>query len=71
VLQGSDSVLARDGNEIVDLVRKGQGVLNIIALGPVVEEIDAQIVALAPATQAEHLSRTRTARAAGDGRAAR
>jgi predicted Zn-dependent protease len=54
-----------------DLVRKGQGVLNIIALGPVVEEIDAQIVALAPATQAEHLSRTRTARAAGDGRAAR
>ena len=70
VLQGSDSVLARNGDEIVDLVRKGQGVLNIIALGPVVEELDAQIVSLAPAP-AEAPVAKRAARTAGGGLAGR
>lgn len=70
VLQGSDSVLARNGDEIVDLVRKGQGVLNIIALGPVVEELDAQIVSLAPAP-AEAPVVKRAARTAGGGLAGR
>jgi DNA-binding transcriptional MerR regulator len=46
VLQGSDSLLAYTGDEIVDLLRQGQGVLNIVALGPVVQDLDASIVAL-------------------------
>ena len=35
-------MLARTGDEIVDLVRHGQGVLNIVPLGPVVDELDAE-----------------------------
>jgi hypothetical protein len=49
VLDGSDSVLARDGDHLVDLVRQGQGVLNIVPLGHVVQELDARIHELAPA----------------------
>ena len=36
VLDGTDSVLARTGDDLVDLVRRGQGVLNIVPLGHVV-----------------------------------
>jgi DNA-binding transcriptional MerR regulator len=43
VLDGSRSVLALTGDDIVDLVRHGQGVLNIVPLGPVVAELDASI----------------------------
>jgi len=43
VLNGSDSVLARDGNDLVDLVRRGQGVLNIVPLGYVVDELGDRI----------------------------
>ncbi len=45
VLQGTDSLLAYTGDQIVDMLRQGQGVLNIVALGPVVQELDASIVA--------------------------
>jgi DNA-binding transcriptional MerR regulator len=51
VLDGTDSVLARDGDDLVDLVRRGQGVLNIVPLGHVVEELDARIHALAPPSE--------------------
>lgn len=43
VLAGGSSVLARSGEEVVDLVRGGQGVLNIVPLGGLVEELDAAI----------------------------
>lgn len=43
VLNGSESVLAATGEEIVDLLRGGQGVLNILPLGSVKEELDAAI----------------------------
>ncbi len=52
VLDGTDSVLARDGDHLVDLVRRGQGVLNIVPLGHVVEELDARIHAVGPAEEA-------------------
>ncbi len=52
VLDGTDSVLARDGDHLVDLVRRGQGVLNIVPLGHVVEELDARIKTLEPAEAA-------------------
>jgi DNA-binding transcriptional MerR regulator len=53
VLQGTNSLLARTGDEIVDLLRAGQGVLNIVALGPVVEDLDARIVALEATSTAD------------------
>jgi DNA-binding transcriptional MerR regulator len=48
VLNGSQSVLARSGEEIIDLLKGGQGVLNIVALAGVVRELDAAITDLAP-----------------------
>ncbi len=43
VVAGKKSVLVRDGDELIDLVRNGQSVLNIVPLGPMVGEVDAQI----------------------------
>ena len=51
VLNGANSVLARNGEDLVDLVRHGQGVLNIVSLGQVVDELDASIHDLAPAAE--------------------
>ena len=48
VLNGPNSVLAPTDEALVDAVRQGQGVLNIVPLGVVVEELNAQIVDLAP-----------------------
>jgi DNA-binding transcriptional MerR regulator len=43
VLNGTDSVLVRTGEDLVDVVRQGQGVLNIVSLGQVVDELEANI----------------------------
>ncbi len=43
VISGSTAVLALDDGELVDLVHRGQGVLNVLALGSVKEEVDASI----------------------------
>ena len=43
VLTGTESILASSGEEIVDLLRGGQGVLNILPLAGVKEELDAAI----------------------------
>lgn len=48
VLNGEGSVLARTGDEIIDLLRGGQGVLNIVPLAGVLEELDAAILELRP-----------------------
>ena len=48
VIQGNQAVLVRDGGELIDLVQKGQGVLNVLALAGVKEDIDARIVELRP-----------------------
>ena len=53
VLDGSNSVLAQSGEEIIDLLKGGQGVLNIVALAGVVRELDAAITDLAPAPAPE------------------
>ena len=48
VISGS-SVMVRTGEEeIVDLIRHGQGVLNILPLAGVKEQVDARIVELYP-----------------------
>ncbi len=46
VLGAMGTVLARSGEEIVDLLRGGQGVFNIVPLQSVVEEVDAAILAI-------------------------
>jgi DNA-binding transcriptional MerR regulator len=52
VIQGNQAVLVRDGGELIDLVKKGQGVLNVLALSHVVDDIDARIVELRPTSEA-------------------
>jgi DNA-binding transcriptional MerR regulator len=44
VLVGTDSVLAHSDGEVVDLLKGGQGVLNIVPLSGVVEELNADIL---------------------------
>ncbi len=70
VINGSGSVLVRTDGELVDLIRRGQGVLSIVALGGVKEELDAAITDLPQARAAErasHPSRGSLAGAGGGG----
>ena len=46
VIQDGRAMLARSGAEIIDLVSRGQGVLNVLPLGTVKSELDASIVDL-------------------------
>jgi len=57
VIQGNQAVLVRDGGELIDLVQKGQGVLNVLALSNVVDDIDARIVELRPADSSAAVTR--------------
>ena len=52
VIDGTRTVLAQTDNQIVDLLRAGQGVLNVVALGPVVDDLADQLHRLAPAPPA-------------------
>ena len=54
VLNGTQSVLAQDDDQLVDLLKGGQGVLNIVLpLAGVVEELEADIRKLEPEAAAE------------------
>ena len=46
VLSGESALLVRDGGEILDLVRQGQGVLNIVPLAGMKFSVDAAIHSL-------------------------
>lgn len=46
VISGGSAVLVRDGVELIDVLRKGQGVLNFLALGDVQAELDSAIIEL-------------------------
>lgn len=48
VINGSTSVVTRTGEELVDILQNGQGVLNVLPLASVKEEIDAAIIELRP-----------------------
>ncbi|MGH9265049.1 MAG: MerR family transcriptional regulator [Acidimicrobiales bacterium] len=70
VINGSGSVLVRTDGELVDLVRRGQGVLSIVALGGVKDELDAAITDLphpGPAERHSHPSRGSVAGAGAGG----
>jgi len=51
VLDGPRAVLAQTNDQIVDLLREGQGVLNVIALGPVMHDIEDGLAQVGPAEQ--------------------
>jgi len=51
VVNGAQAVLVRSGEEIVDLLQTGQGVLNILPLSGVKEELDSAIVELFPTSE--------------------
>ncbi|MBT5850821.1 MAG: MerR family transcriptional regulator, partial [Acidimicrobiaceae bacterium] len=48
VIDGSKSVLVHTGEELIDLLQNGQGVLNVLPLAGVKEEVDNRIVTLFP-----------------------
>ena len=50
VINGSSPVLV-SGEEIIDLIHKGQGVLNVLPLAGVKEELDNAIIELFPAVE--------------------
>jgi len=54
VITGDSVVLVRDGEDLIDVVHRyqGQGVLNLLALDGVVEQVDAAIVELRPGARA-------------------
>jgi len=52
VVNGTQPTLVRSGEEIVDLLQNGQGVLNILPLSGVVDELDEKIVELYPSQSA-------------------
>lgn len=47
VINGSSVVLC-DGDELIDVMRHGQGVLNVLPLSGVRDEVDRQIVSIIP-----------------------
>lgn len=65
VVNGSQPVLVRSGEEIVDLLQSGQGVLNILPLSGVQESLDEAIVTLFPSSDADELGMTHRIAASG------
>lgn len=45
VISGKD-VLLCDGDDLIDVMRRGQGVLNVLAIGGLKDDLDAQLVSL-------------------------
>ena len=69
VIVGSSAVLVRENDELIDVVNRyqGQGVLNLLALDGVKEQVDAAIVELFPAdgeSEGEPLGEAEAAKAA-------
>ena len=59
VIVGNSAVLIRENDELIDVVNRyqGQGVLNLLALDGVVEQVDAAIVELFPSEPAPSAER--------------
>ena len=65
VINGTGSVLVRTDGELVDLVRRGQGVLSIVGLGVVKDELDAAITDLRPPRESPSATHPSMGSAAG------
>ncbi len=64
VIAGEGSVLMRTGEEIIDLLRGGQGVFNVVPLAGVVGEVDAAILRIDDGPAASESSDGGTSRGA-------
>ncbi len=66
VLSGSSAVLVRENDELIDVLgkTKGQGVLNLLDLGDVKEEVDDAIIELFPESGGSSAPSRHVARAA-------
>jgi DNA-binding transcriptional MerR regulator len=53
VIDGTVPMLALDEHQLIDLMRSGQGVLNVVKLGPVMSEVDTQLDLFAPAANGD------------------
>ena len=60
VISGTD-VLLCEGDDLINVVRRGQGVLNVLPLAGVKEELDEGIVALHPRVAAADAPEVATA----------
>ena len=47
VIDGAQVILC-DGEELIDVVRRGQGVLNVLPLARVKDDVDARLISLRP-----------------------
>jgi DNA-binding transcriptional MerR regulator len=47
VISGSTPVLVNDAGELIDMLRNGQGMLNVLPLGPVVDDLEATLIRFA------------------------
>jgi DNA-binding transcriptional MerR regulator len=56
VIDGKRSLVVRNGEELIDLLGRGQGVLNVLPMAGVVEEVEAAIVELRPQAQSGRAS---------------
>jgi hypothetical protein len=65
VVAGKKSVLTRDGNDLIDLVRNGQSVLNIVPLGPMMGDVDARIKAIGGGDTSPTVGEPAVSRASG------
>ncbi len=50
VLNGTRSVLVRRESDLLDILRQGQGVLSVVHLRPLADELNAAIAVLSPAS---------------------
>ena len=64
VIGGKTSVLVRTDGELIDVLKKGQGVLNVLPLGGMKEELDTRIVSIRPILELEDAERRSAAAAA-------
>src|SRR5215510_11143275 len=51
VIDGGTTMLALDEDQLVDLMRAGQGVLNVVKLGPVMSDLESQLHLFAPTVE--------------------
>jgi DNA-binding transcriptional MerR regulator len=56
VISGSD-VLLCDGDTLIDVVKRGQGVLNVLPLAGIVSDVDSQVVSLGADDEGDSKSR--------------
>ncbi len=61
VIDGHTALLVRSDGELIDLVQKGQGVLNVLSLAKVQQDVESKLVELFPSSPGHGQQAPRTA----------